>query len=64
MASYDHAKVAQYIGELSRTCSFGRVVDKSTGGNALDKAPAGQVHDFVKSHGGHTVITKVRALFP
>ncbi|KAH9951182.1 acetyl CoA carboxylase [Amylocystis lapponica] len=29
------------------------------GGNALDKAPSGSVSDFVKSHGGHTVITKV-----
>ncbi|KAH9933498.1 acetyl CoA carboxylase [Fomitopsis serialis] len=29
------------------------------GGNALDKAPSGPVSDFVKSHGGHTVITKV-----
>ncbi|KAI0684026.1 acetyl-CoA carboxylase [Cytidiella melzeri] len=42
MATYDHAKVAHFIG-----------------GNSLDKAPAGPVHDFVKSHGGHTVITKV-----
>ncbi|KAG1864845.1 acetyl-CoA carboxylase [Suillus subluteus] len=29
------------------------------GGNSLDKAPAGRVTDFVKAHGGHTVITKV-----
>ncbi|GJE90324.1 acetyl CoA carboxylase [Phanerochaete sordida] len=29
------------------------------GGNSLDKATAGPVTDFVKSHGGHTVITKV-----
>ncbi|KAI0272407.1 acetyl CoA carboxylase [Gloeopeniophorella convolvens] len=29
------------------------------GGNSLDKAPAGRVHDFVKANGGHTVITKV-----
>ncbi|KAG1780813.1 carboxyl transferase domain-containing protein [Suillus placidus] len=29
------------------------------GGNSLDKAPAGCVTDFVKTHGGHTVITKV-----
>jgi hypothetical protein len=29
------------------------------GGNSLDKAPLGRVHDFVKEHGGHTVITKV-----
>jgi len=29
------------------------------GGNSLDKAPAGLVTDFVKQHGGHTVITKV-----
>ncbi|KAI0339517.1 hypothetical protein BDW22DRAFT_1361595 [Trametopsis cervina] len=42
MTSYDHAKVAHFIG-----------------GNSLDKAPAGPVYDFVKSHGGHTVITKV-----
>ena len=30
------------------------------GGNSLDKAPLGTVHDFVREHGGHTVITKVR----
>ncbi|KAI0796098.1 acetyl CoA carboxylase [Abortiporus biennis] len=42
MVSYDHAKVAHFIG-----------------GNSLDKAPAGPVADFVKTHGGHTVITKV-----
>ena len=29
------------------------------GGNSLDKAPVGRVHDFVKVNGGHTVITKV-----
>ncbi|THH28004.1 hypothetical protein EUX98_g6181 [Antrodiella citrinella] len=29
------------------------------GGNTLEKAPAGPVSDFVKTHGGHTVITKV-----
>lgn len=32
------------------------------GGNSLDKAPAGRVHDFVKVNGGHTVITKVRLM--
>jgi hypothetical protein len=31
------------------------------GGNSLDKAPLGTVHDFVKDHGGHSVITKVRS---
>lgn len=30
------------------------------GGNSLDKAPPGSVKNFVQSHGGHTVITKVR----
>ncbi len=29
------------------------------GGNSLDKAPPSSIYDFVKSHGGHTVITKV-----
>ena len=29
------------------------------GGNTLEKAPSGPVTDFVKQHGGHTVITKV-----
>ncbi|KAI0358341.1 acetyl CoA carboxylase [Trametes cingulata] len=42
MTTYDHSKVAQFIG-----------------GNSLDKAPSGPVTDFVKQHGGHTVITKV-----
>jgi hypothetical protein len=34
-------------------------VNVSLGGNSLDRAPAGRVHDFVKANGGHTVITKV-----
>ncbi|TFK71374.1 acetyl CoA carboxylase [Pluteus cervinus] len=34
-------------------------VQQFIGGNSLDKAPASSIHDFVKSHGGHTVITKV-----
>ncbi|KAF7770541.1 hypothetical protein Agabi119p4_6515 [Agaricus bisporus var. burnettii] len=29
------------------------------GGNSLDKAPPSSVKNFVQSHGGHTVITKV-----
>ncbi|KAF8329498.1 acetyl CoA carboxylase [Cantharellus anzutake] len=29
------------------------------GGNSVDRAPPGQVKDFVASHGGHTVISKV-----
>ncbi|PFH51931.1 hypothetical protein AMATHDRAFT_141248 [Amanita thiersii Skay4041] len=29
------------------------------GGNSLDRVPPSNVYDFVKSHGGHTVITKV-----
>ncbi|KAK2463653.1 hypothetical protein APHAL10511_004404 [Amanita phalloides] len=34
-------------------------VQHFVGGNSLEKAPLGSVHDFVKSHGGHSVITKV-----
>ncbi|KAI4523307.1 hypothetical protein K525DRAFT_254691 [Schizophyllum commune Loenen D] len=34
-------------------------VQQFIGGNSIDKAGAGSVADFVKSHGGHTVITKV-----
>ena len=30
------------------------------GGNSADKADPGSVTSFVKEHGGHTVITKVR----
>jgi hypothetical protein len=30
-----------------------------SGSNALANAPTGAVTDFVKSQGGHTVITKV-----
>ncbi|KAF9175178.1 acetyl-coenzyme-A carboxylase [Mortierella sp. AD011] len=29
------------------------------GGNALEQAPAGVVRDFVRQHGGHSVITKI-----
>jgi hypothetical protein len=52
----------------SPTLLVGRLVMENTvadpsfafpGGNSLDKAPAGRVHDFVKVNGGHTVITKV-----
>lgn len=31
------------------------------GGNRLDMAPESAVKDFVTRHGGHTVITDVRA---
>ncbi|EJU03511.1 acetyl CoA carboxylase [Dacryopinax primogenitus] len=34
-------------------------VARFIGGNAVDSADPGKVTDFVKSHGGHTVITKV-----
>ncbi|KAF9904003.1 acetyl-coenzyme-A carboxylase [Linnemannia zychae] len=34
-------------------------VQSFIGGNALDKAPAGSVRDFVSQHGGHSVITKI-----
>ncbi|KAF9531776.1 acetyl CoA carboxylase [Crepidotus variabilis] len=34
-------------------------VQQYIGGNSLDKAPPSIVKDFVKEHGGHTVITKV-----
>ncbi|KAG0207115.1 acetyl-coenzyme-A carboxylase, partial [Mortierella sp. NVP41] len=34
-------------------------VQSFIGGNALDKAPAGAVRDFVSQHGGHSVITKI-----
>jgi acetyl-CoA carboxylase/biotin carboxylase 1 len=39
--------------DLSRVAHF-------IGGNSLETAPAGRVTDFVREHGGHTVITKVR----
>ena len=67
MTSYDHSKVAHFIGEsrcaLRVVCAEkGRSVtciSGYAGGNTLDKAPSGPVTDFVKQHGGHTVITKV-----
>ncbi|TFK39984.1 acetyl CoA carboxylase [Crucibulum laeve] len=34
-------------------------VQQFIGGNSLDNAEASSVYDYVKSHGGHTVITKV-----
>jgi acetyl-CoA carboxylase/biotin carboxylase 1 len=61
MAAYDHSRVAHFIGQSS-SC-LANVTNASfitfLGGNSLDKAPAGRVHDFVKANGGHTVITKV-----
>ena len=40
------------------------VLKHTAGGNSLDKAPASSVTDFVKTHGGHTVITKVSLRLP
>lgn len=34
-------------------------VQQFIGGNSLEKASASSIHDFVKTNGGHTVITKV-----
>ena len=34
------------------------------GGNSLENASASKLSDFVKSNGGHTVITKVSAFVP
>ena len=63
MSTYDHSRVAQFIGESFRTPSASEQgVTAIIGGNTLEKAPSGPVTDFVKQHGGHTVITKVRAL--
>ena len=61
MTAYDHSKVAHFIG-LSSSFPSGyhfRSLITFSGGNSLDKAPVGRVHDFVKANGGHTVITKV-----
>ena len=61
MSTYDHSRVAQFIGESFRTPSASEQgVTAIIGGNTLEKAPSGPVTDFVKQHGGHTVITKVR----
>ena len=61
MSTYDHSRVAQFIGESFRTPSTSEQgVTAIIGGNTLEKAPSGPVTDFVKQHGGHTVITKVR----
>jgi acetyl-CoA carboxylase / biotin carboxylase 1 len=61
MAAYDHSKVAHFIGQslFCLTNVTNRTFIACLGGNSLDKAPAGRVHDFVKANGGHTVITKV-----
>lgn len=57
--AYDHSKVTNYIGETFALPAFKLPSDQYTGGNDLDKAPEGRVTDFVREHGGHTVITKV-----
>jgi acetyl-CoA carboxylase/biotin carboxylase 1 len=64
MAAYDHSKVAHFIGQSSfcPTNITNRPFIAFLGGNSLDKAPAGRVHDFVKVNGGHTVITKVNVI--
>ena len=64
MAAYDHSKVAHFIGQSSSCLAIvtnGPFI-ALLGGNSLDKAPAGRVHDFVKVNGGHTVITKVSVI--
>ena len=64
MAAYDHSKVAHFIGQ-SLPCIVNGINNTFftlPGGNSLDKAPAGRVHDFVKVNGGHTVITKVSVM--
>ena len=61
MAAYDHSRVAHFIGLSSSFPSallFPIPSSLFSGGNSLDKAPVGRVHDFVKVNGGHTVITK------
>ena len=64
MSSPNHEKVAHFIG-MRHTNSGSTLGGRLTlffvckGGNSLDKAPLGTVHDFVREHGGHTVITKV-----
>ena len=65
MTSYDHSKVTHFIGEYRRVQGKDSLMSgiRFAGGNSLDKAPAGSVTDFVKEHGGHTVITKVRQSF-
>jgi hypothetical protein len=45
--------------QLSQPGSIADPFIAFSGGNSLDKAPVGRVHDFVKANGGHTVITKV-----
>jgi hypothetical protein len=60
MTAKEHEKVAQFIGEhFSLGTNSDVDPQHRTGGNSLDVAPPGRVHDFVKEHGGHTVITKV-----
>ncbi len=65
MSAYDHSRVAHFIGSChqlkSGFCFLNAVC--GAGGNSLDKAPAGKVQDFVKTNGGHTVITKVSGHF-
>lgn len=41
-----------------------KLADHFIGGNKLENAPSSKVKDFVASHDGHTVITKVRTQLP
>jgi acetyl-CoA carboxylase / biotin carboxylase 1 len=59
MSTYDHSRVQQFIGTRLQLFGLYHCLPVP-GGNSLDVAPASSVHDFVKKHGGHTVITKVR----
>ena len=64
MSTYDHSRVAHFIGACSpgrRGMSIKYSWRLTLGGNSIDTAPAGRVLDFVKANGGHTVITKVRS---
>lgn len=65
---WDHSKVQHFIGEHLTSLfeqSLARLLTRETfwdflGGNSLEAAAPSKVADFVRSRGGHTVITKVR----
>ena len=59
MSAYDHSKVQNFIGKDMINLVW-RLLQISLGGNSLENASASKLYDFVKSNGGHTVITKVR----
>ena len=65
MATCDYSRVQHFVGTrlarfLGNSYFNSSFFARLPGGNSPENAPPSSVRDFVKEHGGHTVITKAR----